>query len=201
MEFMTNKMNAIILHGKPDPGEQEYYNPDLPSASNSHWLPWLQKQLLVHDVAAQTPEIPNSWKPDYETWRKEFERYDITPNTVLVGHSCGGGFIVRWLSERPDVHVEKVVLVAPWLDPQRTDTIDFFDFKMDPNLASRTAGFVIFTSDNDTQPVQQSVRTIVETVKNTKLREFHNYGHFCYGDMKTNEFPELLEALDLGGNP
>lgn len=105
--------NAIILHGKSGPGEQEYYNPDFPAASNSHWIPWLQKQLMIRDIYAQTPEVPNSWKPDYATWCKEFERYDITPETVLVGHSCGGGFLVRWLSERPDVRVDKVVLVAP----------------------------------------------------------------------------------------
>ena len=187
--------NAIILHGKPDAGDQEYYNPDFPSASNSHWLPWLQKQLMVHDIAAQTPEMPNSWSPDYEVWRKEFERYDITPQTILVGHSCGGGFIVRWLSEHPDVRVDKIALVAPWLDPEHNGDNHFFDFTMDPNLASRTAGLTIFASDNDMEDVKQSVKTIMDTIKNVKLHEFHNYGHFCYGDMKTDKFPELLQVI------
>ncbi len=91
--------NAIILHGKPDPGQEEYYNPNFPSASNSHWLPWLQKQLMIHDIATQTPEMPYSWQPDYAIWQKEFERYDVTAETIVVGHSCGAGFIVRWLSQ------------------------------------------------------------------------------------------------------
>lgn len=187
--------NAIILHGKPDPGQEEYYNPNFPSASNSHWLPWLQKQLLIHDIAAQTPEIPNAWKPEYKTWCKEFERYGIGPETMLVGHSCGGGFLVRWLSEHPDIRVGKVILVVPWLDPDRTDTTDFFDFTIDPGLTARTVGLVIFNSDNDFQSIQASVKMIREVIKDIKYREFHNHGHFCFEDLKTVEFSELREEL------
>lgn len=187
--------NAIILHGKPDPGQEEYYNPNFPSASNSHWLPWLQKQLLIKDIAAQTPEIPNSWKPDYPTWQREFERYDITPETILVGHSCGGGFIVRWLSEHKDTKVRKVVLVAPWLDPDHADTTDFFEFEIDPDLVKRAARLTIFNSDNDYESVRKSVDKIREVIPDIGYREFHEYGHFTYEDMKTIEFPELLEEL------
>ena len=186
--------NAIILHGRPDPGQEEYYNPAFPSASNSHWLPWLQKQLLIQDIAAHTPEIQNSWKPDYETWCKEFERYDIGAGTLLVGHSCGGGFLVRWLSEHPEITVGKVVLVAPWLDPHHTAGA-FFDFVIDPHLARRTAGIVIFNSDDDGQDIHTSVQTIQSTIEDVLYREFHNYGHFCFGDMKTTEFPELRDEL------
>lgn len=185
--------NAIILHGKP--GQDEYYSADFPSASNSHWLPWLQKQLLIHDIAAHTPEIPNAWDPDYETWRQEFERYDITPQTLLVGHSCGGGFLVRWLSQHPNVRVDKVVLVAPWLDPERQDTTDFFDFIIDPQLTSRTNGLVIFNSDNDMDDVHKSVGMIRGLIKDAGYREFHGYGHFCFDDLKTDTFPELRDEL------
>lgn len=175
---------AILLHGKP--GKDEYYNPTIPSASNFHWFPWLQKQLLIHGIAAQTPEVPNSWKPEYET---------ITSETILVGHSCGAGFIVRWLSEHKDVIVGKVVLVAPWLDPNRKDTTDFFDFTIDPQLVNRTAGITIFHSDNDMASIHKSVTIIRDTIKDVVYREFHNYGHFCIGDMGTSQFSELLEEL------
>jgi len=185
--------SAILLHGKP--GQEEYYDSKYPSASNAHWFPWLQKQLLIKEIAAQTPEVPNSWKPEYETWRKEFERYDIAPDTILVGHSCGAGFIVRWLSEHKDVRVGKVVLVAPWLDPDRRDTTDFFEFDIDPSLASHTKSVTIFGSDNDMDDVQKTVEILRDKVKGITYREFHNYGHFCLSDMKTVEFPKLLEEL------
>lgn len=185
--------NAIILHGRPD--KEEYYNPSVPSSSNYHWIPWLQKQLLINEIAAQTPEIPHSFDPDYPVWKKEFERYDIKPQTALVGHSCGGGFIIRWLSEHKKVKVGKVILVAPWLDPDRVSTTDFFDFEIDPALPQRTASFIIFHSDNDQESIQKSVRIIKDKIIGSEFREFHNYGHFTKESMKLPEFPELLHAI------
>lgn len=193
MELAKNIKNAIILHGRP--GKQEYYSDKYPSASNSHWLPWLQKQPLMRDIPTQTPEVPNAYKRYYPTWCQEFERYDITPETILVGHSLGGGFMVRWLSEHKDVKVGKVVLVAPWLDPDNVDQDNFFDFTIDPDLASRTAGLTIFNSDNDAADILSSVKTLQTVVKGIKLRDFHNYGHFTLGSMGTVEFPELVEEL------
>ena len=84
--------NAIILHGLCS--QKKYYNPETPSGSNSHWLPWLQKQLMVNGFKADTPEVPFVYEPKYEAFVKEVERFDITPDTTLVGHSMGGGFWV-----------------------------------------------------------------------------------------------------------
>ncbi len=177
------------------PSREDHFNPDLPAASNYHWLPWLQKQLIVRGYAAHTPEMPNAWAPDYSIWQKEFERFDINSQTILVGHSCGGGFIVRWLSENKNLQVGKVVIIAPWLDPKRTNTTNFFDFQIDPNLASRTDGLTIFNSDDDEKDIQDSVDHIRKTVINLKYQQFHKYGHFCITDMSTSEFPELIETL------
>ena len=189
----NNMKNAILLHGTSS--KEEYYSLEYPSASNSHWLPWLQKNLLVNDIHAVTPEMLNGFNPDYDVWCREFERYDITSETILVGHSCGGGFLLRWLSEHPDIKVDKVILVAPWLDPTRRKTIDFFDFTLDSNLVDRTRGVTVFSSNNDSDEIIKSVQIISEQVPNIKIKEFLNYGHFCYEDMKTVEFPELLEEI------
>lgn len=134
--YHTSMKNAVILHGKPS--KELFYDPSFPSTSNYYWLPWLQKQLVLRDISAATPEVPNAWIPDYPVWKREFERYDITPETILVGHSCGAGFLLRWLSEHSDVLVEKVVLAAPWLNPNnREHSKDFFEFTLDKNLAKR----------------------------------------------------------------
>ena len=92
---------AIIVHGKPS--KQSYFNPNLPSTSNSIWIPWLQQQLLVRGIDTQTPEMPESWRPDYSLWRQTFEKYDVNSETILVGHSCGGGFLIQWMSENPQI--------------------------------------------------------------------------------------------------
>jgi len=75
-------MNAVILHGKP--GREEYYSDEFPSASNSHWIPWLQKQLLIKEIEAHTPEMFEAYNPNYEVWKKEFEKNIIDEGTTLI---------------------------------------------------------------------------------------------------------------------
>jgi predicted alpha/beta hydrolase family esterase len=183
--------NVILLHGRPS--KAEYYSPLLPSISNTNWHPWIQQQLSIRDIPSQTPELPRAWKPHYPTWRKEFERYDITPDTALVGHSCGGGFLVRWLSEHPDVRVGKVILVAPSLGYDWVED-DFFEFKTDPTLTARTKGLTIYGSDNDSESIQKSIRTLRASIKDVAYREFSGYGHFAVEDIGSG-FPELLQEL------
>lgn len=185
--------NAIILHGKPS--KEEYYDPKAPSMSNAHWIPWLQGQLLKHDIWAATPEVPNAFKPEWKLWCKEVERFDITPETILVGHSAGAGFWLRWLSEHKDIKVAKVILVAASLAYGWEEEGNAFleNFTLDPELTSRTK-VVIFNSDNDHPSIQQAVKEICAIMPDVDYKEFHNYGHFTIGSMKTTEFPELLEV-------
>jgi predicted alpha/beta hydrolase family esterase len=192
--------NAIIIHGKP--GKNEYYNPRFPSASNFHWFPWLQKQLLIHEISAQTPEMFRAWEPDYRIWSREMDRQDVGTETILVGHSCGAGFIVQWLSEHKDITVSKVILVAPWLGPIGNNETDdapiggFFDFTIDPGMAGRvTHGITVFNSDNDAESIHDAVRRIREATPSATYREFHNHGHFLGSDLGKDEFPELLEEI------
>ncbi len=185
--------NAIILHGLPSKGE--YYNDKYPSASNSHWLPWLQKQLLKNDIKADTPEIFNVYNPKYEVFVKEVERFDITSETTLVGHSMGAGFWVRYLTEHPEVVVDKVVLVAPWLNLDREYNFDFFEFEVDQDIVERVNDFVMFSSDNDSQGVQDTVTFLQDKLAGVIVKDFHNYGHFTLGSMRTDVFPELLDTV------
>ncbi len=181
---------AIIIHGMPN--REEYYDTGRPASSNCHWIPWIQKQLLLKDIVAQTPEMPVPYNPEYNAWKEMFERFPINEETILIGHSCGGGFIVRYLSEN-NVRVGKVVLVAPWLDPEKFLNTGMFDFSIDSDIVSKTSGITIFNSDDDAKIVQDSIKIIKEKIKDIKIVEFKDYGHFCYSDMGTIEFPELLE--------
>ncbi|HSW80247.1 MAG TPA: alpha/beta hydrolase [Candidatus Saccharimonadales bacterium] len=185
--------NAIILHGTCS--RREYYDGSLPPISNRYWYPWLQRQLMVRDITASVPEIPLAFKPDYEIWKREAERFDVGPQTLIVGHSTGAGFWVRWLSEHPGVRVGKVVLVAPWLDPNNIKKTTFFDFEFDEQLVKRTEGLAIFASDNDHLGIKWSVETFRDKLPGHSFREFQGFGHF----MDIQEFPELLDEL-LGNN-
>lgn len=151
---------------------------------------------MANDVHTVAVEMPNSFYPQYAVWKKEFERFDNTRDTILVGHSCGGGFLVRWLSEN-NINVNKVILVAPWMgirpDQEFDDT--FFDFEIDQNLANKTKSLTIINSSNDVSEIQDSVKLLKERLNNVNLIELKDKGHFTQKDLGTEEFPELLQQI------
>lgn len=184
---------ALLIHGMPD--KDEYYDPAHPAPSDHHWFPWLAKQLQINDIFARCIEMPAPYMPRYDAWKKEFERYEVTPETLLVGHSCGGGFLTRWLSENPAT-AAKCVLVAPWINPPGIEDIvadvdDFFDFKIDAKLAERTPT-TIFASDNDMESVRVSQEMIRDQLPAASYVEFKEHGHFCLSDLGGPEFAALL---------
>ena len=188
--------SAILVPGRPD--KDEHYDPKRPSNSEDHWFSWLKRQLILKDIHAVSIEPPFPFRPRYVEWKKEFERFDITPETILVGHSCGGGFLVRYLSENKDSHVGKVVLVAPWINPDNyeiSDTADFFDFKIDPEFPARTNGVTVFMSSDDEPSVVKTVDILKEAVHGLELREYTDKGHFTRNDLGTAEFADLLEEI------
>lgn len=185
--------NAILLHGKP--GKEEYYDASTPSCSNYHWFPWLQKQLITHDIKADTPEVPFAYDPRYELWVREVERFEIGPETTLVGHSCGGGFWMRYLSEHSNLKVGKVILVAPSLNPEKTWGKEMFNFTIDQNLMNRVEELVIFNSTDDHAAIQETVRILREAFPKLSYKEFTNMGHFTVADMPSSEFPELVSEI------
>lgn len=184
--------NAIMLHGTCD--KDEYFSDKYPSLSNSHWFPWLQKQLLINNIFTQTPEMPEAYSPDYEKWRREFEKFDVGSETILIGHSCGAGFLVRWLSENK-VKIKKLILVAPWLDPEKEKAEAFFNFEISKDISDNSEEVHILVSTDDDNDILESVNIIKNNIPKIRLHEFSNLRHFTYKHMKTDKFPELLEYI------
>lgn len=188
--------NAILIPGRPD--RDQHYDPKLPSNSENYWFSWLKRQLILQDILAVSIEPPMPFRPRYEEWKREFERFDITKETILVGHSCGGGFVVRYLSEHKDLEVGHVVLVAPWINPdnnEASETADFFDFQIDPDFPSRAKGVTVFVSTDDDPSVLKTVEILQQQVKGLNIRQFQDRGHFKIGVPGGPEFPELLAEV------
>lgn len=172
--------------------------------SNNQWYPWLTTQLMVRDIFTVSVEMPMPWRPDYQSWARELERYDITDQTILVGHSFGAGFLVRWLSEN-DVRVGKVVLVAPFMgllgkdddEDRRYANKHFFDFDIDDKLADKTSDLTIFKSTDDSVTVNGSIDMLMAQFGDScKLVTLENRGHFrAVEKWIPFEFPELLEEI------
>ena len=96
-KLKNENLNCIVIHGCPSDIEKAM-NPET-RTYDKHWIPWIKKELKGRGVKIETPLMPSPWKPDYNAFKAEFEKYPVSENTILIGHSCGCAFLVRWLGE------------------------------------------------------------------------------------------------------
>lgn len=187
--------NAILLHGKPPEGK--FYNPELLNPADSNWLPWVDRRLTLAGYRTARPNLPKPYDPDYDRWARELRRYDLTDRTTIIGHSAGAALAGKWLSQHPAVTIDKLVMVAPWTDPNNKYH-GFFDVELDPNLTERCLGgiTVFHSSDDDGQALAslEVVRTAFGD--SAKYIDIPAYGHFMIGNaMDGPEFQELVDEV------
>ncbi len=139
--------------------------------------------------------MPIPWEPDYEKFKKEFEKYEITENTILIGHSCGCAFLVRWLGETKQ-KIFKLILVAPWKIPDKNDKFRkaFYDYHIDETIKSRAKEIIMFTADDEEKDGKESLKIFHEALGGQVI-ELKGHGHYTIDDMGTIEFPELIESV------
>ena len=101
---------------------------------------------------------------------------------------------MRWLGDTKRT-VEKLILVAPWKIEQEDPVKKaFYDFPIDATIASRVGKTFIFTSDNEKEDGKLSAYMFHE-VFGGEVIELPGRGHYTLGDMGTEEFPELIDAI------
>ena len=193
MKKYVKQLNCIVIHGCPlnkekamDPKTRTY---------DKHWIPWVKRELIARGVKTETPLMPTPWEPDYKKFKKEFEKYKVEENTVLVGHSCGCAFLVRWLGETKQ-KINKLILVAPWKIPDRNDEFKrrFYEYLIDETIKTRVKKIVMFTADDEEKVGKESLRIFHKSLGG-KIVELKGKGHYTMRDMGTEEFPELLNEI------
>ncbi len=191
---MENKLNCIIIHGCPS-GPEEFININDPGSYPKHWIPYIKKGLIQMGIKTETPLMPTPWTPDYNAFKKEFEKYSVSENTILIGHSCGCAFLVRWLGESKQ-KIKELILVAPWKIPKENDPIreKFYIYPIDETIKSRVEEIVMFTADDETENGKKSLK-LYHDILGGKIIELKGHGHYILKHMGTEEFPELLEEV------
>jgi predicted alpha/beta hydrolase family esterase len=180
-------MKVVIVHGIADDQSDNSYN--------MYWMPWVERELKNKGIAVVRPVMPDAWDPDYNFWKEEFEQIRIEEDDILIGHSAGGAFLVRWLGETGQ-KAKKLILVAPW----KVQSLEFsegenemYDFKINRRVAKNVDKILIFTSDETEDDGKKSVKIYVDFL-NADLIELEGCGHFD-SEMRTEKFPELLEKI------
>lgn len=183
-------MNCIIIHGSPSREK-----PDEPKENLRNWIFWLKTELEKRGIKTYTPLMPVPWNPKYKEWKKEFEKLPLNEESVLVGHSAGGGFLVRYLGETKK-KIKKLILVAPaiiysggW--PKLNDLLKF---EINNRVKENVDDIIIFVSDDESEGIKESVK-IYSKELGVKPIELHEKGHFLEKSMGTKKFPELLNKI------
>jgi predicted alpha/beta hydrolase family esterase len=193
--MVMENLDCMIIHGCPS-NVAKAMNTAL-RTYNKHWIQWLKKELNSRGIKTQAPLMPSPWNPVYEKFRRKFEKYKVTENSTLVGHSCGCAFLVRWLGDSKQ-KVKKLILVAPWKIANKDKPLKkafrkaFYEYS--ESIKSRVGEIIMFTADNEKEEGKKSL----EIYKNSlggRIIELKGRGHYIFKDMGTKEFPELLREI------
>lgn len=154
----------------------------------------------MKDYLAQSPEMPAPYAPDYDAWKKVMDNYTIDENTIVIAHSCGAGFFLKWLS-KSEQSIDKLILVAPYaLDYERRFD-RFLQGRIKPDLMERINEMhILYSTDEPVGGIKESVDFLIENYPSAQYHEFDDKRHFCYEEMdEGGAFPALLEiALKAG---
>ena len=185
------KLEFVLIHGSPETS--------IANMKDKNFLGWLKNTLVSKGYSVLNPELSNSHLPDYETWKKDFEAQvgQLNSNSVVVAHSAGGAFVVRYLSEIL-IPIKKLILMSPSLvaNADNTRLSDLLNFTISPKIKELGIEIVICTSDNEPQYRHDNVDSYLNSIGGTK-KVFNGLGHFRKSDMGRVEFPEILKLLPI----
>jgi len=196
---MKNKKQIIFIHGGDGFRDPEKLYTMLRSRN---FNPYQEKKYWREAVIAATTEthechtlkMPNPNWADYTAWSIWFEKMVpyMRDEVVLVGHSLGGGFLLRYVSENKlPVPIAQLHLVAPVVTGDLEDCEGFTtDLAVWQGFKSEIKEVHLWHSSDDPYvPIAHSEALLAAWPKAT-LHSFTNRGHFIGED-----FPELLTAI------
>lgn len=198
---MPVKTQIVYIHGGDAPeSKDEYYDllrsmPFDPYApERQSWRKWLAES------TAETHEfiyvvMPDKYNADYIAWSIWFEKVVpyLRDGVVLIGHSLGCGFLLRYLTEYTlPVRISQLHLVAPVVDA--IDCSGVGDFVIDvatwSHFASRIEAVHLWHSSDDTLVPMHHSERFSAVYAEAVLHTFTDRWHFLQ-----SEFPELLEVI------
>ncbi|MFO0743530.1 MAG: alpha/beta hydrolase [Candidatus Paceibacterota bacterium] len=194
------KTSLILIHGGSTFDNYEEYWSYLESCELSlekinrkDWKDFLASELPEYEVIY--PKMPNAKNARYSEWKLWFEKLFplLTEEVVLVGHSLGGIFLAKYLSENTfPKKIKSLHLVAA---PYDTEVIkeSLADFALEntvEKLSDYTDKIFLYQSKDDTAVAFFDVEKYKRDLPNATLRIFEDRGHFTQ-----EKFPELINDI------
>lgn len=205
MPVDTIKKQILLIHGATAFSVYEDFLKYLKSAPIDDPLQeevrksWKQgfKEELSDEFEVYYPSMPNKQNAKYLEWKIWFERYFefLRDGVVLIGHSQGGYFLVKYLSENTlPFTIRALYLLAAPFEAGDFKGEDGGDFSFDPeklsHISDQVSSVFIFHSTDDPIVPYDHARKYQKALPHAKLVTFKDRGHFL-----VEALPELIESV------
>ena len=162
------------------------------------WRDWLIEALKdTYDVLS--PVMPAKQNSDYVAWKIWFERhfdfiFDEKP--ILVGHSLGATFLLKYLSENNfPKEIIQLHLVAPYVTDEGVEGEDIATFAFEIKDINKISNFCndihLWHSRDDAVVPFKNSEIVKENLPDANFHIFEDRGHFAQPI-----FIEILEVIN-----
>lgn len=194
------KQQIVVIHGGDAYATYEEYLQSLREKEitlerlrQKDWKSNLQQD-LGEDYEVLTPRLPNAQNARYVEWKIIFDKIVplLSDNVILIGHSLGGLFLVKYVSEnKTPKTIKATLLVATPYSTQDYEPIVDFSIERSLTPFEMTGGKIIFYQSRDDVVVPfENVKKYKAALPAAELRIFEDRGHF-----NQEHFPELVEEI------
>jgi predicted alpha/beta hydrolase family esterase len=162
------------------------------------WKDWLASKLGArYDVLL--PRMPNATNARYQEWKIWFNNITKVLNhkVVLVGHSLGGIFLAKYLTENiyPRKIAAVILVAAPFYDAEGADGKESLkDFSLPPSLKkfAKQCGkiYLLHSQDDPVVPFAQLDR-YKNALPKAEAVVFKDREHF-----NQETFPEIVKIIE-----
>ncbi len=150
-------------------------------------------QSLGEEYDVLVPRMPNSANSRYAEWKIWFERMFafLDDEIILVGHSLGAMFLIKYLSENTfPKKIKRLFLIS---SPYGATEPDPAEFKLPDSFEpvnKQAKNIIIFHSKDDIVVPFSEFEEIKKRLPQAMVCVFEDRGHF-----NQEEFPELVELI------
>lgn len=157
------------------------------------WKDGLEKE-LGSDFEVFVPKMPNATNARYEEWKIWFDRMVpfLRGGVVLIGHSLGGIFLPKYLSENTlPIKISAVFLVAAPFDDEAEESLTNFRLSLSLDRFKQQCAkiYLLHSKDDPLVPFSESEKYKKE-IPEAKAIIFGDRQHF-----KQESFPEIVALI------
>ncbi len=196
------KSQVLIIHGGSTyPSYEEYLsnlkNKEVKLERIKASLDWKDtfQEKIGDEFDVFVPNMPNKTNARYEEWKIWFEKIidKLDDNLILIGHSLGGTFLAKYLSEdNLSRKIKALILIsAPHDDIGLAEPLAGFNIKTSlENLEKQCSVVYLVWSKDDSVVPKSQIEKYKNELSGAKILIFEDRGHFWQ-----EEFSELVDLI------